>query len=502
MDEPGEPSLDDVRSSGSRSTAELFPSSTPLLPTHSAEDAPTSNEVAGSNQPTSPDTTQPADVDGHTDSNVVSVLAPPSGQATASIDQGDSDHSSAPTREQLSFNAHTIDATIDATDSDNIEQHVSMKPTNQPPSDILSLIALSTGSAAGGKNTTKDSTIEKSCDSTVVALRAHAVPNEQSTTAHSLTWMRDGAEMESATETCVASFGLDSIASLLPPLSRAGLHTAVPTVLSTFLTSTDDMSHPPTADGDANDAAVDSTATYVAPASLEQSAEQTAPVAYPPSALIPSLSTAALDSLLNFRSSASPLSPVASHSSLTAALRTLKHVLDYPLLPPARPDDRRGYEFSTLSRPMRVQAPKVRRSHKEDAMAHTASERDRLHRTLQDELDAIQRESSALAAHYPLDTLNASMLQADDDANRIRLPRKERSDFMSAEHSRAINRVQRDRKQLREEEAMTELLFAVSSPPPTHTLPPLTASTTRSRVSTALSASAMQSAASSTMDWS
>ena len=90
--------------------------------------------------------------------------------------------------------------------------------------------------------------------------------------------------------------------------------------------------------------------------------------------------------------------------------------------------------------------------------------------------------------HYPLDPLNFGMLQTDSDGSRVMLPRKERLDYMSAEHSRAINRVQRDRKKLKEDEAMSDLLNAVSSLPLSHTLPPLAASANRSRLPSSVEA--------------
>ena len=288
------------------------------------------------------------------------------------------------------------------------------------------------------------------------------------------------------------------------PAPRTALHTAVPTVLTTFLTATDDTSSPPTADEHTtadNCIAV----SDEAPAGDQPTiAALPASACSPPSVLIPSLSTSALHSLLNFRSSASALSTASSSSSLTAALRSLRHVLDHPLLPPARPDDRRGYELGRLSRPVRRAGGEERRSSVPayDEMGGRVSEQDALHRRLQDELDAIQHESSLLAAHYPLDPLNVSILQADSDVIQVRPPRKERLDYMSAEHSRAINRVQRDRKKLEEEEALNNLLTAIGSTQSAHTLPPLTASTHRSRNLSVTSTLSVQRALSDESQWS
>ena len=391
-----------------------------------------------------------------------------------------------------------------AADNDDGGRHTDIVPTDQLSSDVLSTDAIPARDTLNEQTTASDITTDSSGNVAAVQPGAEpAVLNQQSTSPQPHAPSADSGDKAAPTKSIVPQ-PATSLFTILSPPPRTALHTAVPAVLTTFLTATDDISNTPTADSIIDDSQVHhSAATELSLDALPlPNADSTPPVAFPPSALIPSLSTSALASLLDFRSSGSSLSAVSSSSSLTVALRALKHVLDHPLLPPARPDDRRGYQFDTLSKQRRAQVGEARRSsHRYDEMGSKLSEHDKLHRRLQEELAVIQQESSALAAQYPLDPLNASMLQADCEAKYVRLPRKERLDYVSAEHSQAINRVQRDRKKLKEDEAMSDLLTAVSSPPPQHILPPLTASTHRSRQSSSVSSIAMQPAVFDSSDW-
>ena len=397
----------------------------------------------------------------------------------------------------------TTEAVIQAADATG--QSIAAALTCQLPSDEVSFTHEPVPrSDSTDQPTAIDSSVDESADTASARqLTERTAADEQQPTSpivHVST--ADSDEQHTEMQTIITpNNGHSTTSPSVPP--RTALHTAVPTVLTTFLTATDDISNTPTADSSLDDMPVNhNTVSETAPDALQTTAaEHTPPVAYPPSALIPTLSTTGLDSLLNFRSSGSSHSAVSSSSALTAALRALKHVLDHPLLPPARPDDTRRYQFDTLSRPKRAEVREARRSGSSsyDEMGGRLSEHDKLHRMLQEELVAIQQESAVLAAHYPLDPLNASMLQTDNDIDRVRLPRKERMDYTSAEHSRAINRVQRDRKKLKEDEAMSDLLTAVSSPLPSHTFPPLAVAANRNRLPAALSTIAMQA---DTIDWS
>jgi hypothetical protein len=227
--------------------------------------------------------------------------------------------------------------------------------------------------------------------------------------------------------------------------------------------------------------------------------DDTAPPLPPPSALRPSavvqsLSLSQLDELLDFRSSLRasrrPHLPGAagrpsetgssSRPNLAAALRSLEHVLAHPLPCPSVPSHRKGYQSATLSASQRSagissSSSSASRLPAYEQMALRSSSTSRLHSQLHAELADIQQAAAALASAYPLDAVNAGLLKADtvtrphaaaDGAmagvSRLKTVRKERCDYISAEHSRGINRLTRRRQAEREETELQHLLQAVS----------------------------------------
>ena len=232
-------------------------------------------------------------------------------------------------------------------------------------------------------------------------------------------------------------------------------------------------------------------------AAEDDAASAPPPSALRPSAVVQSLSLAQLDELLDFRSSlgAAKRSQAAaaggrpsesrssSRPSLAASLRSLEHVLAHPLPCPSLPSQRKGYQSATLSASQRSAAvsslsPSSRLPAYEQ-MALRSSSTSRLYSQLHAELADIQQAAAALASAYPLDAVNAGLLTADTAArhpageaadgsmaavssSRLRTVRKERCDYISAAHSRSINRQTRRRQAHREETEVQHLLQAVS----------------------------------------